>query len=100
VPKVRIEQGRFWRQLVSWLATFAVVLHGMFFGVAAGQFLAATSDPNPLGLELCLHEADGTPESPKPEPIGHSDSNITVYSVLPVSSHSRLCRPQTSRLLR
>ena len=52
---------RFGRQLVGWIAAYALVLHAVFAGIVATQ-LAVTSAKT-AGFEICLTGHDGVPMS-------------------------------------
>lgn len=54
----RHKPHRAWRRLVSCFAAYALVLHAILLGVAAGA-AAHGADPNG-GFELCVHSTDGT----------------------------------------
>jgi hypothetical protein len=55
---------RWGRRLVSCIAAWALVVQTIASGLAAGQAAIATSAPDALGFELCLHNADENPALP------------------------------------
>ena len=56
-------QTRFGRQLVGWIAAYALVLHAAFAGMVATQLAVATASATTAGFEICLTGHDGAPIS-------------------------------------
>ena len=54
---------RFGRQLVGWIAAYALVLHAAFAGMVATQLALATASATSPGFEICLTHPDGVPMS-------------------------------------
>ena len=54
---------RFGRQLVGWIAAYALVLHAVFAGIVATHLAVATASATTPAFEICLAGHDGAPIS-------------------------------------
>jgi len=63
VARSRPSQTPFGRQLVGWIAAYALVLHAAFAGIVATQLAVATAGTTAPGFEICLSGHDGAPIS-------------------------------------
>jgi hypothetical protein len=67
---------RSWLQVASCIVACALVLYGVFLGLAAAQAVAiAAPDQTPLAFELCVHDG-GTPFFPEGAPRDHGNTQF------------------------